>query len=261
VQANTRILNGRVSILPFWLNLVALSAAEVLTVFFQLMVGITLHGVLLVLFIVQAALAHESAQRNLYMSLVLAPLIRILSLSMPLAPIPQIYWYLIIYGPLLAATVIVMLNTGLRPRDVGLVGRGWPLQIALGIGIGLVLGVLEYVILRPVPLATSFTLQGVLMPAIILMITTGFVEELIFRGVMQTLAERVMGFGWGVLYVSLTFAVLHVGHYSALDVAFVFLVALLFTAILKRTGSLLGVTLAHGIANSMLYCVMPFLLT
>jgi hypothetical protein len=259
MQANTQILKGRVNLFPFWLGLVALTAAEVLTVYLQIMAGVICHGILLVVFVVQAALAPDRAQRNLFMVLCLAPLIRILSLSMPLAPIPQIYWYLIIYGPLLAATVIVMLNAGLGPRDVGLVSRGWPLQIALGIAIGLGLGVLEYVILRPVPLATSFTLIGVLVPAFILTITTGFVEELIFRGVMQTLSDRVMGL-WSVLYVSLIFAVLHIGHYSVLDVGFVFLVALLFTAIVKRTGSLVGVTLAHGIANSMLYCVMPFLL-
>ena len=260
MQDNTRFLNGGVNPFPFWLGLVALAAAEVLTVYLQLMAGIICHGILLVVFVVQASLAPDQGQRNLFMVLCLAPLIRILSLSMPLAPIPQIYWYVLIYGPLLAATIIVMLNTGLGPRDVGLVSQGWPLQIVLGIVTGLGLGVLEYVILRPVPLATSFTLLGVLAPAFILTITTGFVEELIFRGVMQTLSDRVMGMP-SVLYVSLIFAVLHVGHYSALDVVFVFLVALLFTAMVKKSGSLLGVTIAHGIANSMLYCVMPFLLT
>jgi hypothetical protein len=259
LQADTQFLNGRVNLFPYWLALVALTAAEVLTVYLQLMTGIICHGILGVVFVVQVVLAPDRAQRNLFMVLCLAPLIRILSLSMPLAPIPQIYWYLLIYGPLLAATVIVMLNTGLGPRDVGLVSHGWPLQIVLGIVIGLGLGVLEYIILRPVPLATSFTLLGVLAPAFILTITTGFVEEMIFRGVMQTLSDRVMGL-WSVLYVSLIFAVLHIGHYSVMDVVFVFLVALLFTAIMKRTGSLLGVTLAHGIANSMLYCVMPFIL-
>jgi len=260
MQSNTQLLNGRANLLPYWLDLVALTAAEVLTVYLQLLAGIICHGVLLAVFVVQAAMAPDRAQRNLYMVLCLAPLIRILSLSMPLAPIPQIFWYLLIYGPLLAATVIVMINTGLGPRDVGLVSRGWPAQAVLGIGIGLGLGVLEYVILRPVPLASSFTLLGVLVPAFILIITTGFVEELIFRGVMQTLSARVMGFAWAMLYQSLIFAVLHIGHYSILDVAFVFLVALLFTAMVKKSGSLVGVTLAHGIANSMLYCVMPFIL-
>jgi membrane protease YdiL (CAAX protease family) len=259
IQADTQFLNGRVNLSPYWLDLLALTVAEVLTVYLQLLAGIVCHGVLLVVFVVQAALAPDRAQRNLFMVLCLAPLIRILSLSMPLAPIPQIYWYLLIYGPLLAATIIVMINTGLAPRDVGLVSTGWPRQIVIGVVIGLGLGVLEYVILRPVPLATSFTLIGVLLPAFILVITTGFVEELIFRGVMQTLSDRVMGL-WSVLYVSLIFAVLHIGHYSILDVAFVFLVALLFTAMVKKSGSLLGVTLAHGIANSMLYCVMPFVL-
>jgi membrane protease YdiL (CAAX protease family) len=259
MQANTQILNGRGKLFPYWLDLVALTAAEVLTVYLQLLAGIICHGVLLVVFVVQAALAPDRAQRNLFMVLCMAPLIRILSLSMPLAPIPQIYWYLLIYGPLLAATIIVMINTGLGPRDVGLVSGGWPQQTVLGIGIGLGLGVLEYGILRPVPLASSFTLLGVLVPSVILILTTGFVEELIFRGVMQTLSERVMGL-WSVLYVSLIFSVLHIGHYSIVDVAFVFLVALLFTAMVKKSGSLLGVTLAHGIANSMLYCVMPFIL-
>jgi len=259
MRSNTRSINGRANLLPYWLDLVALTAAEVLTVYLQLMAGVICHGILLIVFIVQAALAPDRAQRNLFMVLCLSPLIRILSLSMPLAPIPQIYWYLLIYGPLLAATVMVMLNTGLSPREVGLTGKGWPLQAVLGIVIGLGLGVLEYIILRPMPLAANFTFPGVLVPSIILILTTGFVEELIFRGVMQTLADRVMGL-WSVLYVSLIFAVLHIGHYSLLDVAFVFLVALLFTAMVKKSGSLVGVTLAHGIANSMLYCVMPFIL-
>jgi membrane protease YdiL (CAAX protease family) len=259
MQSNTRLLNGRGNLFPYWLDLVALTAAEVLTVYLQLLAGIICHGILLVVFVVQAALAPDRAQRNLFMALCMAPLIRILSLSMPLAPVPQIYWYLLIYGPLLAATIIVMLNTGLGPGDVGLVSKGWPLQTILGIVLGLGLGVLEYTILRPVPLASSFTLSGVLMPAVILTLTSGFVEELIFRGVMQTLSDRVMGL-WSVLYVSLIFAVLYIGHYSMLDVALVFLVALLFTAMVKKSGSLVGVTLAHGIANSMLYCVMPFIL-
>ena len=209
--SNTRLLNGRANLFPYWLDLVALTAAEVLTVYLQLMAGIICHSVLLVAFIVQAALAPDRAQRNLFMVLCLSPLIRILSLCMPLAPVPQIYWYLLIYGPLLAATVMVMLNTGLSPREVGLTANGWPLQIVLGIVIGLGLGVLEYVILRPVPLADSFTLPGVLGPALVLTVTTGFTEELIFRGVMQTLADRVMGL-WSVIYVSLIFAVLHIGH-------------------------------------------------
>ena len=39
---------------------------------------------------------------------------------------------------------------------------------------------------------------------------------------------------------------------------FVMVVALFFGTVVKKTGSLLGVSLAHGITNSVLYLVAPF---
>ncbi len=59
--------------------------------------------------------------------------------------------------------------------------------------------------------------------------------------------------------MSLLFAVLHIGFLSLIDVVFVFAVALFFGWVVKKTGSLLGVTLAHGITNILLYLVVPFL--
>ena len=62
----------------------------------------------------------------------------------------------------------------------------------------------------------------------------------------------------GIVYVSFIFAILHMGFLSWLDIAFVFLVALFFGWMVKKTGSLLGVTLSHGITNILLYLVVPF---
>ena len=87
---------------------------------------------------------------------------------------------------------------------------------------------------------------------------TGFVEEFIFRGVLQRTAMEVFG-RWGIIYVSLLFAVMHIGFLSLIDVTFVFAVALFFGWVVKKTGSLFGVTLAHGITNIILYLIAPFL--
>jgi hypothetical protein len=54
------------------------------------------------------------------------------------------------------------------------------------------------------------------------------------------------------------FAVLHVGYESAADVAFVFILALFLGWAVARTRSLLGVALCHGIANVVLYVIVPF---
>lgn len=218
------------------------------------------HGMILVALLIQSVFVAESQQRNLMQALSLVPLIRIMSLSLPLVQLSQVYWYPIIYAPLLAATIVVMRVTGLKPSHVGLVSGDLPFQIFIGVVSGFACGILEYMILRPEPLVTSFTLQQIWLPAVILLATTGFVEELMFRGVLQRLAEPAMGSWGGIIYVSLLFAILHVGFFSLLDIIFVLLVALFLAYAVKSTGSLIGVSLVHGIANIFLYLVAPFVL-
>ncbi len=243
--------------------LLAIAAAEAVTVFVQPLWGIVCHAMVLVAVVVHSALASDYRYRHLLLSLALVPLVRIISLSLPLVNIPQIWWYPIIYVPLLAAAIVVVRILGLRAREVGLSVSSFPVQLAVGLS-GLLFGVVEYfilVILPPEslikPLIAEFTWQEVWLPALIFLVCTGFVEEFIFRGVLQRTAVEV--FGWrGIIYVSLLFAVLHMGFLSLIDVVFVFFVALFFGWVVKKTGSLFGVTLAHGITNIILYLVVPF---
>jgi len=83
------------------------------------------------------------------------------------------------------------------------------------------------------------------------------VEEFMFRGVLQRSAVEVFG-SWGIVYVSLLFAIVHLIHRSVIDLALVFVISLFFGWVVKKTGSLLGVTLSHGITNVLLYLVLPF---
>ena len=83
--------------------------------------------------------------------------------------------------------------------------------------------------------------------------------EFIFCEVLQHTAQRVFDL-WEIFYVSLIFAILHIGFLSWIDVIFVFAVALFFGWIVKTTGSLLGVTLSHSITNIVLFLVAPFFL-
>ncbi len=62
----------------------------------------------------------------------------------------------------------------------------------------------------------------------------------------------------GIVYVSLLFSIVHLIHRSAIDIACVFVITLFFGWVVKKTGSLFGVTLAHGITNIMLFLVLPF---
>ena len=238
--------------------LVAIVAAEVVTVFFQPLWGIIFHVMVLSALIVHSSLAVGHSSREFLLSLALVPLIRILSLSMPLAALPQIYWYPIIYAPLLAGALVVMWRLNFSAGEVGLTVRMFPIQLVIGL-TGVAFGVAEYIILSPEPLLAELSLGSLWLPAIILGASTGFVEELVFRGVLQRASGEVLG-RWGLIYVSFLFAILHVGFLSGVEVVFVFGIALFFGWVVKETGSLLGVTLSHGITNVFLYLVVPFLL-
>ena len=236
--------------------LVAVAIAEVVTVYVQPIWGIVAHIVILIVVIVHAAVDTRYPHRPLLLSLALVPLVRIISLSMPLANIPQMWWYPIIYAPLLAAAVVVMRIVNYKAGQVGLTFSWLPVQLVVGLaGVGF--GVVEYFILAPEAMVAELTWQETWLPAVIFLLCTGFVEEFIFRGVLQRSAVESFG-GWGIVYVSLLFATLHMGFLSWIDVVFVFVIALFFGWVVKKTGSLLGVTLSHGITNIVLYLVIPF---
>ena len=232
-----------------------ITVTELITAIGEPMWGIFGHILILITVVLHSALTSRQSQQQLLLSLALVPLVRIISLSMPLVSIPQAWWYPIIYTPLLLAALMVVRVLGLRAEEVGFVSRFLPVQLIVALS-GFILGVAEYFILKPEAMIVELTWRGIWLPALIYLVTTGFVEEFIFRGVLQRTALEA--FGWrGIVYVSLLFAVLHMGFLSWIDLVFVFVVALFFGWIVKKTGSLLGVTLAHGITNTILFVVAP----
>jgi membrane protease YdiL (CAAX protease family) len=235
--------------------LAAIAAAEVLTALESPLWGIVFHFVILFALILSSAAVGKHPSRGLFLSLGLAPLIRIVSLSMPLAEFSQIYWYLIVSVPLLAGVFAVVRALNLRPREIGLTAGAIPLQCLVALA-GIAFGLGDYFILKPQPLVAVLGWQQSIASALILLVA-GFVEELAFRGVMQRASAQAAG-AWGWLYVAVLYSVLQIGHLSATHCLFALLVALVFGWTVKRSGSILGVTLSHGLINVGLYLVFPF---
>lgn len=238
-----------------WAYLLLIMLAELVTSLLSAQLGQLIHVVLLVVFLFHGAIGPRGTTRRLVLALSLAPLIRVLSLSMPLTRFPQLDWYPIVAIPLFVAGWLIIRRLELTREELGLRWGNLALQLGMG-GFGVMLGVIEYYILSPRPQFVEPTWQTFTLAALNLVIFTGFCEELIFRGILQSVAGRALG-RWALLYVSLVFSVLHIGYFSILDVLFVTGVGLLFAYIARWSGSILGVTLAHGINNVMLFLVMP----
>ncbi len=103
--------------------LLAITIAETITVTIEPLWGVISHIIVLTVIVLRSALNSRQIQQQLLLSLALVPLVRIISLSMPLANIPQIWWYPIIYTPLLVVTIIVARILHLRINDIGLTFR------------------------------------------------------------------------------------------------------------------------------------------
>ncbi len=241
--------------------LAAVTLAEVLTSVASPRVGLPIDAVILWALVLQGARTQSAPLRALLWSMTVGPLIRILSLTLPLAGFPIRYWYAIVGVPVFAATFVAARTLGYSRHDLGLVvrPRNLPLDLAM-LPVGLALGVVEYLILQPRPLANSLNVAEIWIPALILALATGLEEELVFRGLLQRAAIQSLGLTGGILYVTALFTALHIGYLSAADLAFVFLVGLFFAAITLRTGSILGATLAHTGVNVGLFLIWPFLL-
>jgi len=239
----------------FWIYLLLLTAAELLSASSVPRSGLVLHATILVTLLIHAGLTSSVEERRLALGLILAPMIRLLSLSLPLPSLPQSLWYPTVAVPLLITTALIIRQVHVSPREIGLSGRGFLLQLPLA-GIGIALGVVEYAILKPAPLIDARGWESILLPALSLLIFTGLTEELIFRGLLQSVSPPVVG-RLALVYVSLLFAVLHIGYRSVADFVFVFTVGLGFAFVVHWSGSILGVTLAHGVTNTTLFLVMP----
>ncbi len=254
----SKVRSSKKEIAALLIYLFAIVAAELVVAYFDMRVGLVLDFAILFALLVHSSI-HESYNfSTLLRSMMILPMIRIIGLTIPIMQIPKLYWFPVIAIPLFAASFTLMRTQKLTRKKVGLTLGNIPVQVIIALS-GVLLGFTEYLILKPEPLIPSFTLELVLMGSAILIISTGFAEELLFRGILQKNAENVFGKIFGLLYASMLFTALHIGWNSILDLLFVFGVAMFYGYTFQRTRSLFGVTLSHGLSNTVLFLIMPFI--
>ncbi|TET25592.1 MAG: CPBP family intramembrane metalloprotease [Dehalococcoidia bacterium] len=237
--------------------LVLIACAEAATIYNPIS-GITFHIGIFFALLINSIVIKKSAFSGLLLALAIAPLIRILSLAMPLTHFGYMMWFLLISIPIFIAILACMMIQRLSLKDVGIaLPKAKDIPIEFGVVLlALPIGILEYKLLTPAPLLYSLEPSFLVAPVLIMVIYTGFVEELAFRGLMQYHALKTMGW-WGILFVSLIFAIMHIGNLVLWDVLLAFSLGGIYALVVKKTGSLYGVSLSHGVVNIILFLIAP----
>jgi hypothetical protein len=155
--------------------------------------------------------------RGLLLAMALAALTRLVSLAMPLLSFPPVYRCAVEGAPLFVAVYLAARAAGRHAeaeRATALFhGDRLALQGLVGLS-GLPLGHLEYRLLGLIPPAGDLRESSMWLLALILLVFSGLLEELICHGLVQYNAVRAPGVG-GIDYAAALGAVISMGyHYS-----------------------------------------------
>lgn len=133
-------------------------------------------------------------------------------------------------------------------------------QVLVGIGVGLILGLVEYFILRPEPIQVGPNLvSNVLYLVVSMTVFVGLTEELFFRGLLQSYMVELIPKWQAVHLTSLIFGLFHIGWLNPLEVVFAYSAGAVFGYLLLKMGGLTAPVVAHGFGNIVLYLIAQWL--
>jgi membrane protease YdiL (CAAX protease family) len=199
---------------------------------------------------------------SLLLALTLAPLIRIMSLVLPLSNFAQISWFIITGVAVYLAFIVIKIQQKIELKDCGVkLPKKKHLPIELGImALGVPMGFAEYFILKPDPIIQFLTIKNIILVFIIFLVSISIMEEIVFRGLLQNKAIDILGKWKGILFITFIFASLHIGNLSVLDCILVFSIGLLYALVVYKTKTIIGVTISHTVVNMFLFVICPIIL-
>jgi membrane protease YdiL (CAAX protease family) len=238
------------------LSLILILAGEICLFFGYRVPSIAIHSLNIVLIIGFTILKTD---RRLIQAILLISLLRIVNISMPVFFSFTIYWFASLYGIMFIPIALTISEQKLRLKDLGITFSQiylFPFAIILGIALGLI----EYITLRPPALIPNFTQGEIFKLSIVMFFFIGLVEELIFRSMLQQRLEEKIGLFKGLMVASIIFGIMHSGYSNYYEFLFASFAGLTIGYGFQKTRSLPFAVIAHGVNNIILFGLMPFII-
>lgn len=224
------------------------------------------YGIILALFVVigiyiLASLPEKESKATMAAeSLALVPMYVLFTASLP--------WFFIRQSYLLPAVYSIILGLCFwhiyeRKTDFELLGftkKNFLKYMLIGGFIGIPTGTIEYLVLRPAPAFPSFELTYLLRDFAYMTFFVSLGEETLFRGIIQRELQEAFGPRSGLFLAAYLFGIMHLTWRSPLELVFAFLAGYLLGYIYYKTGSLTAPILLHGVNNTMLVGILPYVL-
>lgn len=240
----------------YWLFAFFIVSTETIFTFVSISIGVIIYLAILITLLIAVLIKNREPYHPLYSALAIIPLIRIISVSLPLTGIPEVFGIVSVSIPLFITGVMVAKTVGITPWVIGFrIGKlHKQLLIAL---LGLPLGFIQFYIIQPDIKNQLAAPKEILMWVIVLIICVGLLEEFLFRGILFNVTNILLGNNKAMFFTSLLYTALTISSKSLLNVISTFFISILFCRIFIWKESIVGISLAHGIINITVYVICP----
>jgi membrane protease YdiL (CAAX protease family) len=226
---------------------VVIVAGELSSSFVGAVPGALLDAMLVPVILTHFVLRPDARHRRVLPALALIALLRTLSIAAVVPRLPEYTWYALVGLPVLAGAILAARLAGEPAARLGLRVARERLDMLLVIA-GIPISLAGYLLLRPSELLPNFDLVTIVLAMTILAIFGGFLEELVYRGVLQAVAIDAFGSKRaGILFSATLGACMYWGSGSIPFVIGIWFLGIGYGIALTRGASLWGVAQSHTV--------------
>lgn len=256
-------LSGLVRITPGSIAayLIAIAAVELQTVWIEPKLGTFYHGLIVVVLLHHYLLSRDDPERKVLLLLATIPLLRMLSMALPVGLIPPLYRYPMVGIPVLIMVALILRESqvpwsqiGLRLPRIRRTEHIW--ENVLIAFTGIPLGLMGYYFADPIPLVTSFDWAQVIASILVVIFFVAILEEIIFRGMLMFTLKKSFG-QVGILVCSILYTVLFASYYSIEGIILMGFSSLLYSWHVQESRSILAATISHTLMIVGMLIVWP----
>ncbi len=244
-----------------YLPILGIAASELMMYYGRVYAGLGIHIVnlqIITLLLIFGSLSPQT--KNILQSLLLLLLLRIVSLSMPQIFSSALLWYLLVYGVMLLPVYLIIKNQQITSKELGINFSRLRIYLPFALLIGAITALIEYRILTPASLIENTGILNIVFIVIVMLVFAGAVEELIFRSILQTRLEEMLGLKYGLLLSAVIFGIMHAGYGTITEILLAGIFGIIVGYIFQRTRSLPFIVAIHGTANVLLFGILPVVL-
>lgn len=218
--------------------------------------GLYIINLLIIIFLIILSRL-EIKMKYALQSLVLLILLRMISISIPQFFANVLLQYSLIYGVMFIPIFSIIKGQNISAKELGINFKKLYIYIPLAVLMGIILGFIEYKIIDPASLIERIKFSDIVIMFIVMFIYVATAEEIIFRSILQTRLQKVLGIKYGILISGTIFGIMHAGYGIINDIIFAGILGIVLGYIFYRSESIPFVILIHGVANVTLFGLLP----